>query len=61
MTAVAERPLGMIPIATALRDDLRLHDDGGATVVALRTTKISASDPPSTWWPWGTVEKEQGR
>jgi hypothetical protein len=19
--------------------------------VALRTTKISASDPPSTWWP----------
>jgi hypothetical protein len=21
-------------------------------VVALRTTKISANDPPSTWWPW---------
>jgi hypothetical protein len=20
-------------------------------LVALRTTKISASDPPSTWWP----------
>jgi hypothetical protein len=51
----------MILIATVLLDDLRLYDDGGATVVALRTTKISASDPPSTWWPWGTVEKEQGR
>jgi hypothetical protein len=20
-------------------------------LIALRTTKISASDPPSTWWP----------
>jgi hypothetical protein len=38
-------------IATSLLDDLRLYDDGVATVVALRTTKISASDPPSTWWP----------
>jgi hypothetical protein len=22
-------------------------------LVALRTTKITASDPPSTWWPGG--------
>ena len=23
----------------------------GSHLVALRTTKISANDPPSTWWP----------
>jgi hypothetical protein len=25
--------------------------DDGSHLVALRTTKITASDPPSSWWP----------
>jgi hypothetical protein len=30
-------------------------------LVALRSAKISASDPPSTWWPWRAVNvKEAG-
>ena len=28
---------------------------GYAYKVALRATKIMASDPPSTWWPWGAM------
>jgi hypothetical protein len=30
---------------------LRGHPYKRSHLVALRTTKISASDPPSTWWP----------
>ena len=30
---------------------LRRHPYKRSHLVALRTTKISASDPPSTWWP----------
>src|ERR1700730_16016038 len=28
-------------------------------LVALRTTKISAHDPPSTWWPGGRARRDQ--
>jgi phage FluMu protein Com len=30
---------------------VRGHTDKRSYLVALRPTKISASDPPSTWWP----------
>ena len=31
--------------------DVRRYPYKRSHLVALRTTKISASDPPSTWWP----------
>jgi len=33
------------------RSQMRGYPYKRSHLVALRTTKISASDPPSTWWP----------